>query len=202
MNSVNPKPKLIEATLYKLILSALVIAAATLTGWPALAQQKARISPTEVGSWTVDGSRIMIIYSRPYSKDPKDPKGEKIRKIWGELVPFGKPWRTGANEATILISEKPIEIGKTTIPGGVAYTLYTLPMESGPSKLIINKQLAQGGDQYDEKQDLARIDMKKEPLDKRLDQFAITIDTNPAGAAVLKLMWENTQFSVPIAVKK
>jgi Protein of unknown function (DUF2911) len=168
--------------------------------WPALAQQKARVSPHEVSTWTVDGNRITIIYGRPYSKDPQD--ANNIRKIWGTVVPYGKAWRTGANEATIFISQKPVVVGDKTIPGGVAYTLYTLPMENGPTKLIFSKELGQGGEQYDEKQDLARIDMKKDPLDMRVDQFTVAIDNNPSGGAVLKLMWENTQLSVPISVKK
>jgi Protein of unknown function (DUF2911) len=186
----------------KLSSTVVVVAALVVGAWPASAQQKARISPQEVGSWTFDGNRIMIIYGRPYSKDPNDPKGAVIRKIWGTLVPYEKPWRTGANEATIFISQKPITIGQTAIPGGVAFSLYTLPSEKGTTKLILNKEIGQGGDQYDEKQDLARIDMKKEALDKRVDQFTINVDTNPSGGGVLKLMWENTQFSVPITVKK
>jgi hypothetical protein len=185
----------------KFSLSVLAAAVVIFSALPVMAQQKAPVSPHEVNTWTVDGNRITIIYGRPYSKDLKDPN--TIRKIWGTLVPYDKPWRTGANQATMFISQKPVMIGGTTIPGGVAFTLYTLPMENGLTKLIFNKELGQGGEQYDEKQDLARVDMKKEPLDKRVDQFTIAIDNNASGdGAVLKLMWENTQFSVPIAVKK
>jgi Protein of unknown function (DUF2911) len=187
----------------KLSAAVLVAAGSVFIALPAVAQQKAaRLSPQEVSTWTVDGNRITIIYGRPFSKDPKDAKGETIRKIWGTLVPYDKPWRTGANEATIFISQKDVEIGGKTIPGGVAYTLYTWPMEKGATKLIFNKELGQGGEQYDDKKDLARVDMKKDALDKRLDQFTIAIDPSASGGGVLKLMWENTQFSVPITVKK
>jgi Protein of unknown function (DUF2911) len=185
--------------MYKLISLVVVTGAAVVATVPVMAQQKARVSPHEVSTWTVDGNRITIFYGRPYSKDPKD--ANNIRKIWGTVVPYGKPWRTGANEATTFISQKPIVVGEKTIPGGVAFTLYTLPMENGATKLIFNKELGQGGEQYDEKQDLVRIDMKKEPLDKRVDQFTIAIDNNPSGGgAMLRLMWENTQLSVPISV--
>jgi len=77
-----------------------------------------------------------------------------------------------------------------------------LPDENGTSKLIINKQVGQWGLQYDETQDLARVDLKKDVLDKPVDQFTMTLEKDPAGGGVLKLMWEGTQFSVGYAVKK
>ena len=101
----------------------------------------------------------------------------------------------------MLITQKPIMFGETTVPAG-AYTLYMLPQEDGTAKLIINKQLGQWGTQYDENQDLARIDLKKEALEKPVDQFAMTVSKNPAGGGILKMMWENTQFSAPFTVQK
>jgi len=136
-----------------------------------------------------------LVYGRPYTKDPKS--GE-ARKIWGGLVPYGKVWRTGADEATLLITQKPIMIGETTVPAG-AYTLFTLPAEDGSAKLIINKQVGQWGvgpGAYDEKQDLARIDLKKEALEKPVDQFTMSVGKNPSGGGLIKLMWEDTQYSV------
>ena len=62
----------------------------------------------------------------------------KGRQIWGGLVPNGKVWRTGSDEATLLITQKPIVINGTTVPAG-AYTLFTMPNEDGSAKLIINK---------------------------------------------------------------
>ncbi len=81
-----------------LILLAAVIACAL----PAAAQQK-RISPHDTISTVIDGNRVTIVYGRPYTKDPKS--GE-VRKIWGGLVPYGKIWRTGADEATLLTTNK------------------------------------------------------------------------------------------------
>ncbi|MDB6023669.1 MAG: hypothetical protein JWQ04_3526, partial [Pedosphaera sp.] len=120
------------------------------------------------------------------------------------LVPYGKIWRTGADEATLLITQKSIKMGDTTIPAG-AYTLFTLPNEDGTAKLVINKQVGQWGvgpGSYDEKQDLARVDLKKEALEKPLDQFMMAIEKNSSGGGVIKLMWEDTQYSVPFAVEK
>ena len=177
--------------------STLIVAAVVLGALPLLAQPKPRVSPQETITADIDGNNLKIVYSRPYSKDPKS--GE-IRKIWGKLVPYGKVWRTGANEATLLTTGQPIVLGGTEIPAGT-YSLYTLPVENGASKLIINKKTGQWGTQYDEKEDLARVDLKKESLDKTVDQFTIAIEKNTSGG-VIKLMWENTQFSVPFTVKK
>jgi Protein of unknown function (DUF2911) len=181
----------------KSILAIGVVVASTL---PLLAQQK-RVSPHETVSAIVDGNRVMVVYGRPYTKNPKT--GES-RKIWGELVPYGHVWRTGADEATLLITQKPIVFGATTIPAG-AYTLFTLPNEDGTAKLIINKQVGQWGigpGSYDEKQDAVRIDLKKDALDAPVDQFTMSISKNPSGGGVLKMMWENTQFSAPFTVQK
>jgi hypothetical protein len=176
----------------------LTIIAASFLGATTLLAQQARLSPHETTGAVIDGNRVTVIYGRPYTKDPKS--GE-MRKIWGGLVPFGKVWRTGADEATLFITEKPLLAGDTTIPAG-AYTLYTLPDETGASKLIINKQIGQWGTEYDEKQDLARLDLNKEATDKPVDQFTIKIEKNPSGGGVLKMSWENTAYSLPFTVKK
>lgn len=184
--------------------SILVIAAVILTASPLMAQQK-RVSPHETISTVIDGNRIMVVYGRPYTRDPKS--GEN-RKIWGGLVPYGKVWRTGSDEATLLITQKPIAFGETTIPAG-AFTLWTLPNEDGTAKLIINRQIGQWGvsprdpkQVYNETQDVARVDLKKDALDKPVDQFTIGVEKNPSGGGILKMLWESTQFSVPFAVKK
>jgi hypothetical protein len=180
--------------------SILTIAAVIMTTLTMTAQEK-RLSPHETISAVVDGNRVTIIYGRPYTKSPKT--GE-VRKIWGGLVPYGAIWRTGADEATLLITQKPITIGDTAVPAG-AYTLFTLPNEDGTAKLIINKQIGQWGvgpKSYDESQDLARVDLKKEPVDNPVDQFTMAVEKNAAGGGVLKMSWENTQFSVPYTVQK
>ena len=174
-----------------------MIAAVISSTLPVMAQQK-RISPHETVSAVVDGNRVTVTYGRPYTKDPKS--GEP-RKIWGGLVPFGKVWRTGADEATTLITQKPLVFGETTIPAG-AYTLYMLPQADGPAKLIVNKQLGQWGMQYDEQQDLARIDMKKDALEKPVNQLTMAVSKNSGGGGVLKIRWEDTQYTAAFTVQK
>jgi hypothetical protein len=172
--------------------------------WPAVAQQK-RLSPHETISAVIDGNRVTVVYGRPYTKDPKT--GE-IRKIWGGLVPYGKIWRTGADEATLLITQKPIELGGSTIPAG-AYTLWTLPIADGKAKLIVNKQVGQWGvsprdpkQTYDEALDVARIDLKKDAAEHPVDQFTVSLGEDPSGGGTLKLTWENILYSTTIKVKK
>jgi hypothetical protein len=147
-------------------------------------------------------SSVTIVYGRPYMKNPKT--GES-RKIWGGLVPFDQVWRVGADEATLLIAKQPLVMGGVEIPAG-AFTLYAVPAADGSAKLIVNKQIGQWGYGYSkttEASELARIDLKKDPLEKTVDQFTIVIEADPAsGGEALKLQWENTQYSVPFAVKK
>ena len=167
-----------------------------------LAQQppQARVSPPETVNAEVDGAKLALPYSRPHTKDPKT--GEN-RKIWGGLVPYGKVWRTGANEATTLMTDQPLAFGSATIPAG-SYTLFTLPEEGGGAKLIVNKQTGRWGTKYDEKQDLVRVDLKKEATSAPVEQFTMTVGKTATGGSggVLKMMWENTQYSVPFTVKK
>ncbi len=182
------------------IKSLLLVSALLASALPLMAQQK-RTSPHETVGSVIDGSRVTITYGRPYTKAPKS--GE-VRKIWGELVPFGKVWRTGADEATTLITQKALVFGETTVPAG-AYTLWTLPAEDGSAKLIINKQIGQWGAGpgiYDEKNDVARIDLKKDALEKSVDQFTMSVGKGSDGGGVIKLSWENIQYSTAFTVQK
>jgi len=160
--------------------------------------QRPKISPHETISTVIDGNRVTVSYGRPYSKDSKS--GE-IRKIWGKLVPWGKAWRLGADEATLLITQKPILLGDQEIPAG-AYTLYMVPEENGASKLAVSKTIGGWGIPVDEKNDLARVDLKKEAAEKPADQLVMSLDKNPDGGGLLKFSWEDTQYSVPFKVKK
>jgi hypothetical protein len=191
----------------KKIVSTLVITTIAMIGaMPVMAQQTRAAStggnsPHETISQVFDGARnnrVTITYGRPYSIKPGT---TEVRKIWGGLVPYGQPWRMGADEATLLITQKPIVLGGTTVPAG-AYTLYMVPSETGGSKLAISTGLGGWGIPVDTKHDLAQVDLTKTALDKPVDQFTMAIDKNPDGGGVLKLSWESTQFSVPFTVAK
>jgi hypothetical protein len=188
----------------KTIKTTLLITALAFGILPLMAQSPKRAastggnSPHETTSAMIDGNRVTLVYGRPSVKDPRS--GE-TRKIWGGLVPYGKVWRTGSDEATLLITQKPITLGETSVPAG-AYSLYTLPNEDGSAKLIINKQIGQWGTQYDEKQDLARVDLKKEAVENTVEQFTMSVSKNASGGGLLKLSWEKMQYSVPFTVSK
>lgn len=123
----------------------------------------------------------------------------KGRKIMGGLVPYGKVWRTGANEATTLTTEADLNIGGTDVPAG-KYTLYTLPSEES-WKLIINKQTGQWGTVYDQGKDLARVDLKKSSLNQPVEQLTISFKKTNDSTADLVIQWETTELSVPVKAK-
>lgn len=162
-------------------------------------------SPHETTTGYIGGDRrtghpITITYGRPYTTRPGT---TAPRKIWGGLVPWDKADRLGADEATLLITSKPLVIGETTIPAG-AYTLYIVPSETGVSKLAFSKNIGKWGVPVDEKSDLARVDLKKDSLPNPVDQLTIAVANDPAtpNGGVIKISWENTQFSLPLTVQK
>ena len=138
-----------------------------------------------------DGRKVTIEYSRPSAKG---------REIYGGLVPYDQVWRTGANEATSLKTDSDLVIGGTTVPAG-SYTLFSLPSK-GSWKLILNKQVGQWGTNYDQSQDLARVDMSTSPLPQAVEQFTISLDKTGGDSAKLNLDWEKTRASVDLKEKK
>jgi hypothetical protein len=161
-------------------------------------------SPHETTSTVIGdrrtGPRVTITYGRPFSKSPRT--GE-VRKIWGGLVPWDKADRLGSDEATLIVTPLPLVIGETTVPAG-AYTLYIVPSEAGPTKLAFSSNIGKWGIPVDEKHDVARFDLKKDALEKSVDQLtiAITNDSPTTNTGVIKISWETTQFSLPFAIKK
>ena len=138
-----------------------------------------------------DGKTITVNYSRPSVRG---------RKIFGGLVPYGQVCRTGANAATTLKTDANLTIGGANVPAGT-YTLYTIPEEKKWT-LIINKQTGQWGTQYDEKQDLARVEMKVSKNASPTEQFTIGFDQTGTSSAVLKLDWADTIAKVDVMEKK
>jgi hypothetical protein len=173
-------------------LTAVLVVALLAIGLPqAYAQDKpAPASPPAQASATIGAATVTIDYARPSMRG---------RKIMGGLVPFDKVWRTGANAATTLKTTAALEIGGVAVPAGT-YTLYTLPGEKA-WKLIINKQNGQWGTEYDQVQDLARVDLKVESIPQPLELFTITLAGTGPAAGLLSMEWELTRLSVPFVVK-
>jgi hypothetical protein len=156
----------------------------------AVAAQGNRVSPHETTELAIGAKKITVTYGRPSMKG---------RKIVGGLVPFGQVWRTGADEATVLKTDADLTIGNLAVPKG-SYAIFTLPTQSG-WKLIINKVADQfGAFNYDEKQDLGRVDMKIGKTSAPVEQFTITLAKAGSGG-VMKLEWENTSASVAFQAK-
>jgi len=151
-----------------------------------VAAQEKRASPHDTVKASIDGAAISVTYGRPYMKG---------RKIFGGLEPYGKVWRLGADEATILETDKALMIGPIHVnPGKIS--LYTL-LDEKQWKLVLNKQVGQWGTEYSQAQDLARVDMKTEKLAAPVEQLTITIEKNPAGkGGLLVAQWETTKASV------
>jgi hypothetical protein len=162
----------------------------------------ARLSPHEtvyvrVGTDRASSSLVSITYGRPFSA--RGGKGE-ARKIWGGLVAWDKADRLGADEATLILLQHPIEIGGKMIPAG-AHTLYIVPSETGVSKLAFSSNIGKWGVPVDETKDIARVDLKRESISQSVDQLTIGLE-NHGTSGLIKITWDRTQFSVPFTVKK
>lgn len=166
------------------VASALVAALVVPAGLVA-AQQK-RASPHETVKATIDGATVSITYGRPYMKG---------RKIFGGLVPYGQVWRTGADEATILETDKALMFGAFHVnPGKIS--LYSVVTEKGWS-LVLNKQTGQWGTEYKQGEDIGRVPMKVETLSAPVEQFTIAIEKNPAGkGGMIVMQWETTKATL------
>ncbi|WP_438480147.1 DUF2911 domain-containing protein [Oleiharenicola lentus] len=145
------------------------------------------------------GGRVTVTYGRPYSKHPRT--GVQ-RKVWGELVKWNEANRLGADEATLLLTQKPLVIAGTTLPAG-AYTLYIIPSETGATKLAFSSALGKWGVPVDETKDVARFDLTKSSLETSVDQLTIIVenDKSTPNTGKLKIQWETTQFTLPFTVQ-
>jgi hypothetical protein len=155
------------------------------------AQQDPSKRPSPPATATLDlggGQTVTVDYSSPRAKG---------RKIYGELVPFDKVWRTGANEATKFVTTADVGVGGTAVPAGT-YTIFTIP---GKDKwtLIINKKTGEWGTDYPgPSNDLARVDMKVSTIPSPVENFTISLDKSGNGGT-MNIDWETTRASVAIA---
>ncbi len=135
---------------------------------------------------TVGAAQIVVDYGTP---------SRRGRDIWGNIVPWGQLWRTGANRATHFSTTRDLVMGGVAVPAG-EYTLFSIPERDG-GVLIVNRQTGQNGTSYDPARDLARIPMRRVERSDPAERFTITVD--PAG--MLRLAWDRSEFIVPFTVK-
>jgi hypothetical protein len=178
----------------KAIVSLALLAAGLLSvGIIVQAQQDKAKRPSPAASTSIDlggGATIAIDYSSPRAKG---------RKIYGDVVPFGEIWRTGANESTTFVTTKDVMIGTLMVPAG-NYTLFTVPTKD-KWVLVLSKKTGEWGTDYPgPSNDLGRTDMKVTSLSAPVENFTITLEKAGPGAN-LNMDWETTRASVPIAKK-
>lgn len=165
------------------LLSFLVVAATSVAAFAQQDKSERASPPANTKVTTDDGVTIDIHYSRPSVKG---------RQIGVDIAPFGKVWRTGANEATtfevdkdVLVQGKPLSAGK--------YSLYSIPGEQRVT-LIFNKVWDQWGTRYDESQDALRVDATPMETGNAVEQFKI----NSTKDGTVTLLWGH--YAVPFKV--
>ena len=169
------------------------------TVWAALdASGKAMgpLSPRDSMSARVGDAAITITYARPRKRG---------RVIFGDIVPWDTVWRTGANDATVLTTDRDLVIGGTVVPAG-SYSVFTLPTRS-KTTLIINRETMRNGEplagtDYDASKDLARIAMSTKSLATPVQQLTIEVLPRRAGEGILRIAWDQREMTVPVQVRR
>lgn len=145
-------------------------------------------SPTTTVKQDFALSSIEIAYSRPSVKG---------RVIFGDLVPYGKVWRTGANSATTISFGEDVTVGGTLVKAG-KYGLLTIP-SNNEWTVILTKQLdVTGPASYKQDQDVVRVTAPVTALPWTIENFSIQLGNIKASSCQLWLMWDKTMVSVPI----
>jgi hypothetical protein len=154
-----------------------------------MAQQvlERRPSPLAIASARYKDNYIKVTYSQPQKKG---------REIFGDLVPFGQVWRTGANEATEITTTTDIEFGGTILKAGT-YSLFSIP-EKDHWTIIVNTDVGLwGAYNYNANKDLYRFDVPVTSLELTFEPFTISIESKNEVASLL-MMWDKTKVSIPI----
>jgi cytochrome c556 len=163
------------------------------TSAPATAQKTTQVHPGKGGSphvrteSTIDGAHISIEYGRPFLK------GRDLK----EVAPPGREWRTGADEATTLTTDRALRFGTLNVPAGT-YTLYTVPGET-EWQLVVSKKTGQWGIPYPKGEDLGRVPMTVGKTSAPVEQLTISVADTAAGGT-LRIDWGTTSATVPFTV--
>jgi hypothetical protein len=171
--------------------------ASTLLSTTALAQKTTDLGTGRGGSahvkteWTMGGAHIAVSYGRPTLKG----RAEAM------LMPPGRPWRTGADAATVLTTDKPLTFGKVVLQPGT----YTINTQPGPTswQLIFGKLEREGqwGVPYKPELEIARTPMTVSKLEKPVEQLTISIDRQGAGQR-LRVEWGTVSATAPFTIAK
>lgn len=147
-----------------------------------------RKSPIAIASVKNNGTYIKVVYGQPYRNG---------RQIFGDLVPYGKVWRTGANEATEITITNTVLMGEEAIQAGT-YSLFSIPGQDTWT-LILNNSLGQwGAFDYDQATDYKRMGFPSKKLDDPVEAFSISFDDVNLNRTRMILKWDSVQVDIPI----
>ena len=145
-------------------------------------------SPTQTIKQDFALSSIEVNYSRPNMKG---------RTVFGDLAPYGKLWRTGANAATKVTFGEDVTVGGVAVKAGT-YVLYTVPNKD-EWEVIFNKGLGNWGiDGYKKEEDVARFKVKPVALPSSVETFTIQLGNVTPATADIQVSWEKTQINIPV----
>jgi len=168
-------------------LCSLVFAAVLLTSLEAQVKMPAP-SPTQTVKQDFAMGSIEIVYSRPSSKG---------RKVFGDLVPMRKLWRTGANQPTKITFSEAVELGGKKVEAG-SYALYSIPSEEN-WEIILNKGLSNWGiDGYKETEDVVRFKVMPAKTKNMVETFTIQFANIKPESCEIQIQWEQTTVSIPV----
>ena len=146
-------------------------------------------SPTQTIKQDFGLSSIELSYSRP---------GVKGRTVFGDLVPFGKVWRTGANQATTLTFGEEVMIGGKKIAPG-KYGLLTIPSKNNWIIIVTKQTDVTSPAAYKQDMDVVRVESKANKLDDNVETFTMQFANVKSNSADLQIMWDRTSVSLPIS---
>ncbi len=154
---------------------------------------KGRQSPLDSLTFTAGGQTVKVCYGRPSAK------GRKM--IGGDNVPYGKLWRTGANEPTVIFTPVALEIAGIKVAPG-KYSLYSVPGEK-EWEIIVNRSTSQWGHESTytkevQAQEVGRGKAPVERLSKPVETFTITPHPATGQPQHLYLDWESTRVAIPV----
>lgn len=130
-----------------------------------------------------------VYYSRPNKAD---------RVVFGGIVPYGKVWRVGANEAVEFKAFQDITLGGKALSAGT-YSLFAIPNE-GEWTIIINSDLDYwGAFKYDESKDVLRISVPSKSIEEPIESFSIRFEESEAGKGVMRMGWDKTMVEIPVS---
>lgn len=171
----------------KILISALLVIVLVGITFFYLKRQTKSHSPESVATYTQGAFKWDVFYSRPFKKG---------RDIFGSLEPYGKVWRTGANEATEFTINQPIVFNGMALPAG-RYALFTIP-EPTEWTVIVNSKLGQwGAFTYDANADVLRTKVPVIALTDTVQQMTIGFTNVPA----LRVAWDLTAVEVPFSLQ-